>query len=259
MSTVAANATLSVGVHEGIARVTLDRPPLNILDIDTIRELNRTLRDLREEPGLRAVVLAARGRAFSAGVSVEDHLLEKADLMLHAFHETFRQLRALHCPLVAAVQGPAVGGGCEIAAFADVVIASEAATFGQPEIRLGVFPPVAAVRLAQRVGHVRALQLILTGEVLSAPEAERIGLADRVVPAAELDAAVDQTTARFRDKSAAALRFAKRAFQAAAGRDFDAGLDAVERLFLEELMRTHDAAEGLRAFLEKRPPVWTHK
>ncbi|HET7295155.1 MAG TPA: enoyl-CoA hydratase/isomerase family protein [Vicinamibacteria bacterium] len=257
MSTVTAS-TLRVSVSEGIARVTLNRPPLNILDIETIRELNRAIRDLREDRGLLALVLAAEGRAFSAGVSVEDHLPGKADLMLRAFHEIFRQLHTLHCPLLAAVQGPAIGGGCELATFADIVVASEAATFGQPEIRLGVFPPVAAVRLAQRVGQARALRLILGGDVLSAREAERIGLVDRVVPPEELASAVEQETARLKDKSAAALRLAKRAVLAAAGRDFDAGLEAVERLFLEELMRTHDAAEGLRAFLGKRPPAWTH-
>lgn len=258
MTTVETGGSLAVQVQEGIARVTLNRPPLNILDIETIRELNRALRDLREEPGLRALVLAAEGRAFCAGVSVEDHLPGKAELMLHAFHEIFRQLRTLPCPILAAVQGPAIGGGCEIATFADLVIASEAASFGQPEIRLGVIPPVAVVCLARRVGQARALQLILTGDILPAREAERIGLVDRVVAPANLAAAVDDAAGHFKDKSAAALRFAKRAFRAAAGHDFDGGLAIVERLFLEELMRTHDAEEGLRAFLDKRPPVWTH-
>ncbi len=242
-----------------VARIVLKRPPLNILNLEMIQELDRRLGELRAEPGLRALVLAAEGKAFCAGVAVEDHLPDKVDAMLPAFHEVFRSLRRLACPTLAAVQGAALGGGCELACFADVVIASEAASFGVPEIKLGVFPPVAAVHFPQRIGSARTLQLLLTGDVLPAREAERIGLVDRVVPADGLAAAVGETVARFAEKSAPALRLAKRAVAAAAGRDFEAGLAEAERLFLEELMKTRDAVEGLRAFLEKRPPVWAQR
>lgn len=243
----------------GVARLTLQRPPLNIMDIAMIREINRALRDLRFEPGLRALVLAAEGKAFSAGVSVEDHLPGKADLMIGAFHDIFRQLRVLSCPTIAAVQGAALGGGCELACFADFVLASETATFGQPEIKLGVFPPIAALHLPHRIGRARTLQLILTGEILPAREAERIGLVDKVVAAADLAAAVEALVARLGDKSAMALRHARRAVFVASTHDFDSGLDALERLFLDDLMKTEDAVEGLRAFLEKRAPVWSHR
>lgn len=239
-----------------VARVVLRRPPLNILTIEMIRELNRVLRDLREDSGLRLLVLAAEGKAFSAGVAVEDHLPDKVAPMLESFHDIFRHLHRLSCPTLSAVQGPALGGGCELACFADLVIASEAASFGQPEVKLGVFPPVAAVHFPHRIGLARTLQLIYSGDILPAREAERIGLVDRVVRPEELDGAVEAAVARFREKSAPALRLAKRAAWAAAGRDFHAGLHEVERLFLEDLMKGEDAAEGLQAFLDKRAPAW---
>lgn len=242
-----------------VARIVLHRPPLNVLHVEMMRELNRALRDLRAEPGLRALVLAAEGKAFSAGVSVEDHLPDRVHDMMGSFHEVFRQLDVLSCPTIAAVQGAALGGGCELACLADWVIAAEGATFGVPEIKLGVFPPIAAVRFPDRIGLSRTMRLILSGDVLSAREAERIGLVDRVVAPEELAGAVETELTRLREKSAPALRLAKHAVLAARSRDFASGLDAAERIFLERLMKTEDAVEGLRAFLEKRAPVWRQR
>jgi len=242
-----------------VARLVFRRPPLNILHLEMVREMNRTLRDLRSEGGLRALVLSAEGKAFSAGVAVEDHLPDKVQGMLPAFHDVFRQLRLLSCPLVAAVQGAALGGGCELAGFADWVVASDAATFGLPEIKLGSFPPLAAVHFPHRIGLARTLQLLLTGDVLSAAEAARIGLVDRVVPADRLEAEVEAVVGALREKSGPVLRLAKRAAFAALGRDFDSGLDEAQRLFLEQLMKTEDSTEGLRAFMEKRAPAWKQR
>jgi cyclohexa-1,5-dienecarbonyl-CoA hydratase len=250
---------LGVESDGAVARIVLKRPPLNILHREMIRELRSALGALRSEPALRVLVLAAEGKAFSAGVAVEDHLPDRVRPMIEAFHGVFREMRRLGCPTLAAVQGPALGGGCELACAADVVVASETARLGQPEIQLGVFPPIAALLFPHRIGAARTLRLILSGEVLSAREAEAIGLVDRVVPAEGLSEAVGELVARFREKSAPALRLAKRAVLAAAGRGFDEGLEHVERLFLDELMATRDATEGLRAFLEKRPAVWEHR
>lgn len=238
------------------ARVLLNRPPLNILTIEILRELNQALGELQGERRLKVLVIAAEGKAFSAGVAVEDHLPEKADAMLKTFHATFGILRGFDCPVISAVQGPALGGGCELACFADLVIASGHATFGQPEVKLGVFPPIAAVHLPNRIGLARTLQFLLTGEVISAQEAERIGLVDRVVAPQELRGAVDAEVAKFSGMSGSALRLTKRAVLAAFGRGFEEGLAEVERLFADELMKSRDAVEGLRAFLEKRKPVW---
>ncbi len=245
-------------VEEGVAHITLARPPLNILTIEMIEELNRALEEVARRSDLRVLVLAAEGKAFSAGVAVEDHLGDRVKPMLEVFHQIFRQLHHLDVPTVAAVQGPALGGGAELATFCDVVIASEAATLGQPEITVGVFPPIAAWHYPNRVGQARALQLLLSGAVLPARDAERIGLVDRVVSPERLEEAVAEAARGFTDKSAVVLRLTKRALREARGLGFEEALAVLEELYHDELMRTEDAEEGLRAFVEKRPPVWAH-
>jgi cyclohexa-1,5-dienecarbonyl-CoA hydratase len=176
--------------------------------------------------------------------------------MLDTFHGVFRRLWALDIPIVAAVQGAALGGGAELAAFCDLVVASDAATIGQPEIRVGVFPPVAALCYPWRVGLARTVQLLCSGEVIGAAEAHRIGLVDRVVPAERLEEAAREELGRFTAQSAAVLRLTKRAVREARGLDFHEALAQVEELYHDELMATEDAEEGLRAFVEKRKPVW---
>jgi cyclohexa-1,5-dienecarbonyl-CoA hydratase len=239
-----------------VVRITLARPPLNILTTEVLHELGEALEQAADRPALKALVLAAEGKAFCAGVAVEDHLGARARSMLEAFHRIFRLLHALECATLAAVQGAALGGGAELATFCDVVIAAESATFGQPEIKVGVFPPVAALRYPARIGLARTVRLLLSGEVISATEAERIGLVDRAVPADRLSAVVESELARFRALSAVVLRLAKRAVLEAAGLDFDEGLTLLDELYHDELMITADAEEGLRAFVEKRRPVW---
>ena len=246
-------------VEGGVARITLARPPLNILTIEMMAELNGALARLPARPDLRAVVLAAEGKAFSAGVAVEDHQGDRVKPMLETFHQIFRHLHALDCPTVAAVQGAALGGGAELATFCDVVIAAENATLGQPEIKVGVFPPIAALHYPTRVGEARARELLLSGRVLPARDAERLGLVDRMVPADELQDAVAAAVAEFTDKSAVVLRLTKRALRLGRDDAFESALGRLEALYLEELMATEDAAEGLRAFVEKRPPVWTNR
>lgn len=243
----------------GVARITLARPPLNILTIAMMEAINEALEEVARQPTLKALVLAAEGKAFSAGVAIEDHMGDRVKPMLHAFHQIFRHLHALDCPSVAVVQGPALGGGAELATFCDLVIASATATLGQPEIKVGVFPPIAALHYPTRVGAARALQLLLSGQVVPARDAERIGLVDRVVPPGELDAAVTAALGAFTDKSAVVLRLTKRAVREAREDGFEAALARLEALYADELMRTEDAAEGLRAFVEKRPPVWKHR
>ena len=250
---------LRLEVADGVARLVLARPPLNILTIEMMEELNAALECVQALPEVRALVLGAEGKAFSAGVAVEDHLEDRVKPMLEAFHRIFHLLRALPCPAIAAVQGAALGGGSELATFCDWVIAAENATFGQPEVKVGVFPPIAAVHYPSRIGLARTLQLLLTGEVIGAKEAERIGLVDRVVPAAQLPAAVEEVLVKLRDKSRAVLALTRRAVLDAAGQPFEAALRAVETLYHAELMATEDAHEGLRAFVEKRAPVWKHR
>lgn len=239
-----------------VARLTLVRPPLNVLTIPMMDDLNAALDEVAGRPSIKALLLEAEGKAFSAGVDVEDHMGDRVKPMLEAFHGIFRRLHALDCPTVAAVQGAALGGGAELATFCDVVVASEGATIGQPEIRVGVFPPIAALHYPVRVGQPRALQLLLSGQVIGAAEALRIGLVDRVAPPDKLAEMVETEVARFTAQSAAVLRLTKRAVREASGASFELALSRLEDFYQHELMATEDAHEGLKAFAEKRPPVW---
>lgn len=256
MSTPATREAVRWSESQGVARITLARPPLNILDLPMLETLAGLVAEAGRRPALKVLVLQAEGRAFSAGVSVEDHLGDRARPMLEAFHRVFRSLRALDCVTVAAVGGAALGGGAELATFCDLVVASETATFGQPEITVGVFPPVAVLHYPLRVGAAAALRLLLTGQVIPAPEAQRLGLVDLVVPPDRLADTVEAEVARFTALSAAVLRLTRRAIRDAQGLPFDEGLAVLEELYHGELMATADAEEGLRAFVEKRKPVW---
>src|SRR5437763_16819696 len=175
-------------IDDRVARITLARPPLNILNIAMMRAIGGALNAVRKRDLAAIVFDSAPGtRAFSAGVAVEEHVPETAYQMLEAFHAIFRSLLQIAKPAIAVVDGPALGGGCELVAACDIVIASDRARFGQPEIKLGVFPPVAAILLPRIIGEKRARELILTGEMIDAGEARRLGLVSYVVPSVELE------------------------------------------------------------------------
>lgn len=248
--------TIRVEDEGRVARLVLARPPLNILNIAMLEEMEDALDVLATRRDLCAIVIAADGKAFSAGVDVEDHIEDRVRPMIAAFHGVFRRLADLEPPTVAAVHGAALGGGCELAAFCDLVVAAENATFGQPEIRLAVFPPITASAFHYFVHGKKTLELLLLGETIDAREAERIGLVNRVVPAAELAGAVSEMTGRLASYSADALRLAKKAYYASVDRPFREALDRAEEIYLDELMTTHDANEGIAAFREKRAPRW---
>lgn len=240
----------------GVAVITLDRPPLNVLTIAMIRELSAALDAAVEHDHLHAVVLRAEGKAFCAGVDVADHTADRVDEMIRGFGRLFTQLRAFAAPTIAVVQGAALGGGMELALGCDLVLAGASARFGQPEIKLGVFPPIAAALLPHLIGYQQAARLVLTGETVSAEEAARLGLVTFAVPDDQLAAQLDQLLAQFRDLSAAALGLAKGALLLGADRGVEHALAPIEDLYLTDLMATADAGEGIRAFMEKRPPVW---
>lgn len=248
-------------IDERVARITFAQPPVNIFNIAMMREINSALGLCSHERDLVAVVFAAASdcRAFSAGVAVEEHVEETIFQMLDSFHAIFRNLELMARPTIAVVDGAALGGGCELVAACDLAIASERARFGQPEIKLGVFPPVAAVLLPHVIGDKRARELILTGELIEAAEAARLGLVNYVVPSNELEQKTSELLARLRNLSAAALELTKRAIDLGRGRSLDAALKEVENLYLDELMKTHDANEGVNAFIEKRKPEWKNR
>jgi cyclohexa-1,5-dienecarbonyl-CoA hydratase len=236
-------------------RITLADPPLHILDLALLEELRDAIGAI--QPDRHCLIFDAQGeKAFSAGASVQDHLGDRVATMLGHFHDCFRMLAKLDVVTIALVRGAALGGGCELALACDFVLASDRAKFGQPEINLGVFPPVAAYQLSRQTTPRKGLELLLTGDVIDAAAAERLGLVNAIFPFIEFDARAEEWLQRLYRQSASSLRLAKRAFRLAQSADFNERLGAVERLYLDELMETSDANEGLNAFIEKRKPVW---
>jgi cyclohexa-1,5-dienecarbonyl-CoA hydratase len=242
--------------HGGaVLRVVLDAPPGNILDIATISDLNRRLSAEGSASARKAIVFEGAGGNFSYGVSIEEHRLETVEAMLRTFHALFGTLQRLDRVLVAVVRGRCLGGGLELASFCHRVFAHPKARLGQPEINLGVFPPVASVILPLRCGQAAADEICLTGRTYTAREALKLGLVDEV--AADPGRAADRFIAKhILPKSAAALARAVKAARLRHGAALDSDLAATERLYLEDLMRTHDAREGIEAFLAKRAPKW---
>jgi cyclohexa-1,5-dienecarbonyl-CoA hydratase len=247
---------LRVRNEGGVARLSLDRPPLNVLDLPMLEEMRRAVSALSRDPDVRVLVLTGEGRAFCAGVDVADHTADRVDAMLDALHEVFQELLRCGAPVLAAVNGAALGGGCELLLACDVVLARAGAKIGQPEVRLGVFPPVAAAYLPRIVGPQAALDLILSGRTILAEEARELGLVTRVLPPDEFDAEVDQYAASLADLSGPVLRLAKRAVRDGLEKPATRALKRAESLYRHDLMRLEDAHEGLAAFLEKRAPVW---
>ena len=252
---------IRLNIEDRVGRISFARPPLNVFNIAMMREINDAIGECAGQREMVAIVFEAakETRAFSAGVAIEEHAEETIYRMLDSFHGIFRALEQAAKPTIAVVDGSALGGGCELVAGCDIVIASERARFGQPEIKLGVFPPVAAVLLPRLIGDKRARELILTGELIDAAEALRLGLISHVVPSAELEQKTRDVLVKLRELSAPALEASKRAMNLARGRTFEDALSAVEDLYLNELMKTEDAREGIQAFMEKRKPEWKSK
>jgi cyclohexa-1,5-dienecarbonyl-CoA hydratase len=245
-------------IDDRVARVTFARLPLNILNIAMMQEITQALEECTPERELVAIVFEAApgAHAFSAGVAIEEHVVETIFQMLESFHSIFRTFEQLAKPVIAVVDGAALGGGCELVAACDIVVASDRARFGQPEIKLGVFPPVACVLLPLVIGDKRARELILTGELFDAVHAARLGLVNHLVPGAQLQQKTDEILAKLRDLSGTSLEATRRALDLGRGRSLDQTLAEVENMYLHELMKTEDANEGIRAFIEKRKPVW---
>jgi cyclohexa-1,5-dienecarbonyl-CoA hydratase len=247
-------------IDDRVARITFAKPPLNVFNIAMMREIVSALGECAQRE-LVAVVFDADKtcRAFSAGVAVEEHVQETIFQMLDAFHAIFRQLEQLAKPTIALVDGAALGGGCELVAACDIVIASDRSRFGQPEIKLGVFPPVAAVLLPRVIGEKRARELILTGEIIDAVEAGRLGLCNHVVPGAHLEPKLQEVLSKLRELSATSLAYARQSLDLGRGRSIEAALDEQENIYLNELMKTQDANEGVKAFMDKRKASWRHR
>ncbi len=246
-------------VREDVAAITLDAPPLNILTIGMMDEVSAALERAAADSSLKAVLVRANGKAFSAGADVEEHRPEKVGGMIRAFGRMFRLFDSCELPIVMAAAGPALGGGFEVVLMADVLLAAEEALFGQPEIRLGFFAPVGVARLPSLVGPARAMEITASGRTYTATEMQQIGLVSRVVPASGLEDAVESVLKDFRRSSPHILRMNARVLKQLRGRPFREALAEAETRFLEELMATEDVREGMAAFFEKRRPVWKNR
>lgn len=248
---------ITYGVADGLATLTINRAPFNVLDIPTMEEVNVALDLCLAASDVKLLMITGAGeKAFSAGVEVADHTPDKVDRMIEVFHGIFRRMQALPIPTLAAVNGVALGGGMEVAIACDMIVAASNAKFGQPEIKLAVFPPIAAVLLPRLVPPTRAMELLLGGENIGAEEAREIGLVNRVFPKESFAADVQAFVAPYLALSRAALVSTLKTIRAAEGKPFGTALDVAENIYLNELMVTEDAKEGLAAFLEKRKPVW---
>ncbi|HEX2965194.1 MAG TPA: enoyl-CoA hydratase/isomerase family protein [Syntrophorhabdaceae bacterium] len=240
-----------------VATITLNTPPSNWLTILMMKEINQVLVDIKKDPTVQLLVFDHAGeKAFCDGVDVADHTEDKVDEMIEVFHGMFRIMSTLDVTTVAVVNGRSLGGGCELMAFCDIVIASEKSRIGQPEIAVGVFPPVAAAWFPKIIGLKKTMELLLTGKTLTAKEAEAIGLVNVVLPVDNFKESVEKYLAEYLNKSRPVAMWTRRAIMAGLNVDFLEALKVSEMLYLHGCMRTKDAVEGITAFMEKRKAVF---
>jgi cyclohexa-1,5-dienecarbonyl-CoA hydratase len=249
----------TVNISPPVARLSLNHPPLNVIDIPMMEGLALALAEIEARPDISIFLLGGEGASFSAGVDVAAHTPDKVEAMLLKFHTVIRALVASKKVTLSAVRGHCLGGGAEMAMVCDIVYTAESAQWGFPEIKLGCYPPVACAALAALVGQKRAAELILTGRTISGLEAARIGLATHAVRDEDLELSVDQTVQELARLSPAALGVTKKSMYTWDSMHFDKGLARAEKLYLDELIKTADTQEGIRAFVEKREPKWSGK
>ena len=249
-----------VSKKDGIATVTIDRPPVNVLTIALMEALTVELKEIEKDNEIKVVVIVGGGnKAFSAGVDVADHTAEKMGLMLSSFGELVRTLLKYDKPSIASVNGMALGGGLELMMACDMVIASEKSTFGQPEIKIGVYAPIANVLLPRMIGWKNAMEILLTGDSVAADEAKNMGLVNKVVSEDKLAEETELFAKRLSSKSSEVLKWTRRSIVEALDMAWEKGLEHTDSLYLEKLMKTEDAAEGINAFMEKRKPQFKNK
>jgi len=250
---------LTVNKTDGVARITLARPKHNVFDIEMMTEFNAELDLLSIDTELKCAVILGEGPSWCAGVEVADHKPEMVSEMIAVFNGIFERIDKIEVPVIAGVHGACLGGGMEVAIACDVIVAAESASFGQPEIKLGFFPPYAAIRLPQLIGPAKAIEVCTTGRRYSAEEARQMGFVGYVVDDDNLTDTLDRLIGDIRAASPLIIRLNKRAVKKHLGLNFQGALDGVSDLFLNELMKTEDTLEGIRSFEEKRRPQWKNK
>ena len=244
---------------DGVARITLNRPKFNMMNIDMMGELNDLLAGFVSDQDLKCVVIDAEGKHFCTGVEVADHKPDQVDDMIATFNRIFELLEQIDVPVIAVVQGFCLGGGMELAIACDVIVADKGASFGQPEIKVGFFPPYAAIRLPQLVGPAKAIEICTTGKFYKAQEAQRLGMVAHVAEDGQLAETAENIVKEIQTNSPLIIRLNKRAVRQHLGMDFKQALEGVSDLFLNTLMKTEDTLEGIASYEEKRKPVWKNK
>ncbi len=246
-------------IKDGLGTITLNRPPVNVLNIAMMEEINEVLKAWQEDKDLKVLLFNAEGKCFSAGVDVGEHMGDMAPKMIKVFHGMFRLMNGFEIPTVASIYSSCLGGGCELAIFCDMVVAAENTKLGQPEVQVGVFPPIAAQLMPRIIGRKAAMELILSGKVIGPQEALQIGLVNKVVSNDKLADETADFVKPYLGLSAEVLRRTKKAIISGLRDDFEESLKVIEDIYLNELMVSADAQEGLKSFLEKRKPVWRNK
>lgn len=242
-----------------VGRLTLNRPEHNLLNEPMLRELATGIEIAGEDDEIKLIMIDSACKVFSGGIDIGEYTGPRVFQMLDAFQRVFTAMMDAGKPVMVVVNGPAIGGGSELAAFGDLVIATPRARFAQPEIRLGVFPPLAASIFPHIVGTRQAMELVLTGEAITAERARDLGLVSRLVPEDDLEKTVQGMIGVITSQSGAVLRMAKKAILASMGLTMRDGLKASMDVFLNELYKLEDSQEGLRALVEKRKPKWKNR
>jgi cyclohexa-1,5-dienecarbonyl-CoA hydratase len=246
-------------IDKSAARITLTRPEHNLLNEAMLREIADGIAYAGDREEAKLIVLDSGCKVFSGGIDIGEYTSQRVFQMLDAFHAAFSGMLEVGKPVLCVVNGPAIGGGAELAAFGDLVVATPKARFAQPEITIGVFPPLASTILPFLVGPKTALEIVLTGEAVSAERALELGLVNRLVPEAQLDKTVEELVARIAGHSGPVLTMAKKAILGGMGLSLRDGLKQSMNIFLNELYRLEDSQEGLRALVEKRKPNWKNR
>jgi cyclohexa-1,5-dienecarbonyl-CoA hydratase len=251
--------SIKMRIDAGVARMTLDRPEHNLLNEAMLRELADGVSFAGERNDVKLIVLDSAHRVFCGGIDIGEYTSQRVFQMLDAFHAAFSAMLEVSKPVVCVVNGPAIGGGAELAAFGDLVIATPKARFAQPEISIGIFPPLASTILPFLVGPKIALELVLTGEAVTAERALELGLVNRLVPEAKIEQTVNELVSRITEHSGPVLTMAKKAILGGMGMSLRDGMKHSMNIFLNELYRLEDSQEGLRALVEKRKPNWKNR
>ncbi|HJZ63037.1 MAG TPA: enoyl-CoA hydratase/isomerase family protein [Candidatus Acidoferrum sp.] len=250
---------IKVRLDGSVARMTLNRPEHNLLNEPMLREMADAIDLIGQKEGIKLIVLDSACKVFCGGIEVGEYTSQRVFQMLDAFHSAFSGILEIAKPVICVVNGPAIGGGAELAAFGDMVIATPKARFAQPEISIGVFPPLASTVLPYLVGPKKALELVLTGEPVTAERALEMGLVNRLVPEADVEKVVNDLIARITGHSGPVLTMAKKAILSGMGLSLKDGLKQSMNIFLNELYRLEDSQEGLHALVEKRKPNWKNR